>query len=62
MIRRDNGELVVECEDCGHEYYGGTLEFHEFVEHLKDSDWIVHKVADRWEHICPDCQDMESEE
>ena len=55
MIHRENGELVAECNECGIEEFGGTLEFREFVQHLKDNDWKIRKEEDEWIHTCPDC-------
>ena len=36
MIRTENKELVCECNECGTEEWGGTLEFKEFVQQLKE--------------------------
>lgn len=55
MIHKDQGELVAECEDCGISEYAGTLEFREFVEHLKDAGWKISKDGDEWIHRCPEC-------
>lgn len=55
MIHRENGELVAECNECGISEFGGTLEFKEFVQHLKDADWKIRKDGDEWIHVCPDC-------
>lgn len=58
MIRTERSELVClvcECNECGHEDYGGTLDFAEFVNHLKRTGWKIRKVDDDWTHTCPDC-------
>lgn len=55
MIRRDRGELVAECNECGTEFNGGTLEWSEFIEDLKSNDWKFRKEGTEWEHFCPDC-------
>jgi hypothetical protein len=62
MIRRDKGEMVCECDDCGHTTEGvivGVTDFHEFVRELKDHGWTVRKDEDdEWRHYCsPDCAD-----
>lgn len=56
-IRTDGGELVCECNECGSEVYGGTLNFREFVADLKDQGWKIGKDEDGWSHTCPDCQE-----
>lgn len=60
-IRRDKGELVAECENCGAEEYGGTLDpssqddFRQFVADLKAQGWRVYKDGEDWCHDCPTC-------
>ena len=55
MIHKEQGELVAECEDCGISEYAGTLEFREFVEHLKDAGWKISKDGEEWIHRCQEC-------
>lgn len=55
MIHREQGELVCECSECGIEEFGGTLEFQDFIQQLKDTDWRIRKDGDEWIHECPDC-------
>ena len=56
MIRKVKGEYVCECDACGEEAYGGTLEdFREFVEEIKAQGWRARKEDDSWLHRCPDC-------
>jgi len=56
MIRKQDGEFVVECNDCGTRLYGGVIEdFREFVADIKENGWSVRKVEDEWEHYCEDC-------
>lgn len=55
MIRRDNGELVAECTECGAEFEGGTLEFADFIEDMKENGWKIRKDGDEWQHFCPEC-------
>lgn len=57
MIGRKKGELVVVCEECGGDEYGGTLDFREFIEDLKSKGWKIKKTAESWEHICPSCNE-----
>lgn len=38
MIRKEHGELIAECNECGEEFEGGTLDFQEFIADLKDRD------------------------
>jgi ribosomal protein L37AE/L43A len=57
MIKRVDGEHVAECDDCGEEYAGGTLEFTAFVADLKKEGWCISKDGDTWVHTCPDCKD-----
>jgi hypothetical protein len=57
VIYRSKGELVCECNECGEERYGGTQEFRDFVEELKDASWSITKDGDEWRHVCPDCED-----
>lgn len=57
MISKRKGEFFAECNECGHEEYGGVTEdFHEFLAQLKDEGWKIRKDEDEWQHICPDCQ------
>lgn len=56
MIHKENGELVVECHECGIEEFGGTLEFREFIQQLKDTGWKIRKEDDEWIHNCPSCR------
>ena len=55
MIRTERGEKVAECNECGIEEFGGTLDFAEFVQQLKDTGWRIRKDGDEWVHECPDC-------
>lgn len=55
MIHKEDDELVAECDDCGLSEYGGTLEFKEFVQQLKDTGWKIRKEDGQWLHRCPDC-------
>ena len=58
MIRREKGELIAECTECGTEYPGGVCDdFRDFVEELKLNGWKVAKAEDEWTHTCPDCQE-----
>lgn len=55
-IRKERGEFVVECCECGMEEFGGTIDdFKEFVQQLKDTAWQIRKDGDEWIHTCPDC-------
>lgn len=55
MIHTERGEHVAECNECGMSEYAGTLEFREFVRHLKEAGWKISKDEDEWTHLCPDC-------
>lgn len=55
MIRKDNGELIAECNECSAEFAGGAFEWSEFIQDLKDNGWKFRKEDDEWEHFCPDC-------
>lgn len=56
MIRKEEGELVVECNACEETQYGGTLEFRDFIADIKDNGWRIRKNdMDEWEHFCPEC-------
>jgi hypothetical protein len=57
MLNKENGELIVTCNECGIEEPGGTLDFKEFLEYIKREGWKSVKVDDTWEHRCPQCQD-----
>lgn len=57
MINRVDGEHVAECDDCGEEYMGGTLEFMDFIADLKKEGWRISKDGETWVHTCPDCRD-----
>lgn len=57
MIRRDKGELVAECDDCGEEFPGGVSEFNDFIQSLKDAGWRIRKDGDDWVHICTCCSE-----
>lgn len=57
MIRKEKGELVASCDECGAEYPGGVQEdFRAFVEELKRDGWQIKKDGEEWLHICPECQ------
>lgn len=56
MIHSLDGELVCECNECGEEIHGGTMEFREFVDDLKRTGWKIRKEEDEWMHFCPDCR------
>ena len=55
MIHREDGELMAECDGCGEEHAGGTLEWSEFIADLKLCGWRIRKVDDSWEHYCEEC-------
>lgn len=63
-IRKVKDEFVAECNDCGTEEYGGTIDiksqsgFREFVQLLKDQGWRIKKDddSDEWKHYCPECK------
>lgn len=57
MIRKDKGELVAECNECGEEEYAGTLDFADFIADLKDKGWKIRKddEAGEWTHTCASC-------
>ncbi len=58
MIRKEDGELICECE-CGETFPGGTEDnFRTFVQHVRDAGWKIRKDEDgTWLHICPGCQE-----
>lgn len=56
MIGKEKGEFYIECADCGHREYGGTMEkFTHFWERKKEEGWTALKVDEQWEHHCPSC-------
>lgn len=55
MIHRENGELVAECDCCGTEFPGGTLEWDAFIADLKREGWRIKKDGETWEHYCEEC-------
>lgn len=55
MIRKDKGELVAVCEECGEEHYGGTLEWADFIADLKAAGWRIRKDGKEWLHLCESC-------
>ncbi len=58
MIRKEDGELVAECNICGDEFPGGVQnDFHAFVQELKDAGWKIKKDGDEWRHTCPECSE-----
>ncbi len=54
MIRREGGDLVAECDECGETREAETDDFHDFVEELKDAGWRIRKEDGEWKHRCPD--------
>ncbi len=57
MIRKEKGELIAECSECGEDFPGGVQDdFRAFVEELKAAGWKIKKDGDEWLHICPECQ------
>ena len=60
MIHRDKGELVVECDTCGTEDYGGCQDdFRAFVEQIKAAGWRIKKDGQTWTHLCDSCAQEE---
>lgn len=59
MIRTVKGELIAECDECGEEHPGGTLEFLDFIADLKDCEWKIRKddESGEWTHTCPACSE-----
>ncbi len=56
MIRNErDGELVVECNECGTELYGGSEDFRDFIQSLKDDGWKIRSEDGDWCHYCPEC-------
>lgn len=56
MIRKERGEYVAECDDCGTEAYGGTTEtFMAFLDEIKKQGWKAKNNGGDWEHFCPGC-------
>lgn len=58
MIRRERGELIAECDNCGESsdcYFRGGDDWHEFIAELKEKGWRIRKDDDEWKHYCPDC-------
>lgn len=55
MISKNRGELVAECDNCGEEFLGYTLDWYEFICDLKDEGWKIRKDVDEWLHFCPSC-------
>ena len=57
MIRKEKGEFIAECEECGTEHAGGVIDqWSEFIADLKENGWKIAKDQDEWTHTCPDCQ------
>jgi hypothetical protein len=56
-IRNHNGEHIAECDECGSEVYGGTTEFLDFIQELKNDGWRIRKVEGEWEHYCEACSE-----
>lgn len=64
MIRRDRGDLVAECDECGDTSEGtvdGERDFLAFVAAIKQYGWRIRKVdeagntGEAYEHLCPGC-------
>ncbi|MFI5113527.1 MAG: hypothetical protein ACHP7J_00180 [Terriglobales bacterium] len=55
MLKKHKGELAVECDECGTEAFGGTADFQQFIQDIKDQGWKIRKVDDEWVHKCPSC-------
>lgn len=56
-IRKEQDELVCECDQCGAEIAGGTIaDFAKFIEAIKADGWSVHKGGDTYSHFCPECE------
>lgn len=57
MIRREKGELIAECTECGTEFAGGVEDdFRAFIQSMKAAGWLVRKDGEDWEHLCEDCK------
>ena len=55
MILNSKGEVGLECDDCGAEFWGGTLDFREMLDEAKAEGWRVEKLEGEWVHRCPYC-------
>ncbi len=57
MIRKEKGELIAECDECGTEFPSGIeVDLRSFVGGLKDAGWSIEKDEGEWLHICPECR------
>lgn len=58
MIDRVDGECRITCDGCGHEEWGGTLEFMDFWREKKGQGWGCSRPEPHgpWEHACPTCK------
>jgi hypothetical protein len=62
MIRREHGECVAECDECGATTEGvieGIDSLPAFVAEIKGQGWVVRQDDDGdWVHYCgSDCAD-----
>lgn len=60
MIRRNRGEIVFECNDCGAEMETGEKSFPDALAAMKDAGWRSVKDEDEeggFAHQCDDCRD-----
>lgn len=55
MIERSKGELTVECDDCGETQHGGTTDWQQFIQDIKNDGWRIVKDGKEWLHYCEDC-------
>lgn len=61
MIRRERGELIADCDECGEStegvvgLSGGFRDFGLFVAEIKANGWRNRKDDGEWMNLCPDC-------
>lgn len=60
MIKKTNGELSAECDDCGQEdrFGGGWRIWGEFLEIMREEGWQSFRDecgSGKWIHLCPAC-------
>lgn len=54
-IRRDRGDVVIECDRCNNEFTTYDDDFHETWKLAKLKGWETKKIANEWLHACPSC-------
>lgn len=56
MIHRTHGDITFECDDCSEILETSEDDWNTAWAMAKHDGWTSRKIADEWNHLCPDCE------